>query len=474
MRAYKVFAIVCIFLGISASSWAVQAPREYSRQWNDPSRSSNENIVWDELLARAIDEKKVYSLEDLIGIAITNNPQLQEAWRQSQSAEAQTKQVYGDWLPTITSTGSFSREKTVAHPVTNNLNRKVYGAQIDGSYKLFDFGARIARTRSASEGLRAANYSFNQSFQDMLLSVETAYYTLESTQSNIASQEANVKDAETDLEATDQKFTAGLVSKLDVLQAKSTFLKAKYDLAGAQGEYRAAQAELVKALGVPATLDINIEPIGGNFPAEVETSEIKELVEEAIKNRPNIASLKAQLSEAENKVKANWGDLFPVLSLGGSAGKSWYDVYGPEKTYHNQYQYSGYLKFDWNMFDGFENINKIKEAKADAEALKQQLMQAELEAAAEVWTKFYDFRSAEKQMAYAETLLETSKAAHELARDGYKAGLKSILDLTKTQSDLFEARTELVSAKKELFISYANLVYATGKLYVKGERSSIE
>ncbi|MBU1895067.1 MAG: TolC family protein [Candidatus Omnitrophica bacterium] len=51
--------------------------------------------------------------------------------------------------------------------------------------------------------------------------------------------------------------------------------------------------------------------------------------------------------------------------------------------------------------------------------------------------------------------------------EGYKSGLKSILDVLEAQSQLQEARTKLVESQKDLFVSSADLARAMGTISVK-------
>ena len=64
--------------------------------------------------------------------------------------------------------------------------------------------------------------------------------------------------------------------------------------------------------------------------------------------------------------------------------------------------------------------------------------------------------------------MNSAQSSYDLATDGYKTGLKSILDLLEGQSQLSEARSKLVKSEKEYFVSIAELVHATGSVPVKG------
>ena len=71
---------------------------------------------------------------------------------------------------------------------------------------------------------------------------------------------------------------------------------------------------------------------------------------------------------------------------------------------------------------------------------------------------------------FSEAFLESTTDSHELAVVGYRTGLKDILDLLQAQSQLSDARSKLIESRKELFVSLAELIHATGMLYVVEEQ----
>ena len=56
-----------------------------------------------------------------------------------------------------------------------------------------------------------------------------------------------------------------------------------------------------------------------------------------------------------------------------------------------------------------------------------------------------------------------------MASEGYKAGLKNILDLLQAQSQLSEARRKLIVSKKDFFVALIELEHAIGALTVESK-----
>ena len=105
---------------------------------------------------------------------------------------------------------------------------------------------------------------------------------------------------------------------------------------------------------------------------------------------------------------------------------------------------------------------KLEEA--DAKAESENLRQLELSAAADVWERYYDFVTAIKKLEASKAYLDASKGAYDLSMEGYKSGLKSILDVLNSEADLSDSRSQVIKSRKELYVSFAQLIHATGSI----------
>ena len=440
--------------------------------------SLQDDPVWDSVAAQEVETQRPLTLIELIDIALANNPQTQQAWENARQYEAIEGQAQSRWYPQVTLSGDVSRAKTVANQRINDISRLGYGPEIQLTYLLLDFGGRTAAVEEAMNMLLAANYQFNQSFQDLLLAVSEAYYTLYSSYSSREAAQADVEDSRQVLEKAQQKYEVGLGSKLDLLQEQSNYDDALYNLEQAEGAVKTAAGNLAKILGLPADIPISIASPAKEIPTDISEEDVSVLITEALKRKPHIAAIRATLKAKEAAVTAANSELWPTLSASGSADKNWYHSYAGDYYYESgnsqgdNYGYKGYLAIQWNIFDGFYNLNKKREAQAQRDAQRELLVEEELAAGTEVWNQYYNFRTAKEKLVYSKAFLENARGAYELALEGYNNGLKSMVDLLQAQSQLSSARSKLIQTEKDLFFALAELAHATGAMYL--ERSITE
>ena len=427
--------------------------------------------AWASIRKKKIDSSKELTLIELVDMALRNNPKTQQAWQNTRIARAVKGEAQSKFFPQATISETLAREKVSATLPAADLDDRHYGPAGELTWLLLDFGGRSSGVEGAFQKMLSADFQYNQSLQDLLLEVERAYYDFYSSQAELVAVQDNVANAEADYNAAVQRNKYGLVPQLDVLQAKTNYEGALYSLENAKGRVKTSKANLAKLIGVSADSDFSIASPAKDLPTNVTEQEVTSFIEEAIQIRPDISALRAELAASKAAVKSATSDLLPALNLNGSAGKNNYKYYSAQMAKEHDYDYSGSLSVDWNIFDGFYSINKRKAAKGEAEIAYQKLIEAELAASADVWIKYYNYNTAVGKFTFSQAALETAQSSYDLATQSYNAGIKSILDLLQAQSKLSESRSRLILSKKDVFVTLAELAHATGSIIVKGDES---
>lgn len=475
MRALHLIGLT--FLGILASAAggcrSVAPPDSPSAPWVPPDWARQE-ASRDPVKLPALDLARPLNLADCADIALANNPATRQAWAQARAAAAGLGQAASLRYPrlTVSGSGSYERQeynlKDGSSGLAADMDGFVYGPALELTYLLFDFGGVSGGVEEARQTLLAANFSFNQSLQDLLLQVEQAYYRLHAYQAALTAAEADVEDARTADEAAAQRYEVGLSSKLDQLQAHSTYQDSLYRLEQARGDLQAGRADLAAALGLPADTEFTLAGPAEGVPETVSGDDVGRLIEEGLLSRPDIAALRARVRAKKAAVKTAASSLYPALNLGGTANKLWYSYNDDPELYDDSYSYTGYLALKWDIFSGFGDREKKRQAEAEAEAAREELALAEIQASAEVWTKYYAYQTAVRRYGFSRSYLETAQESYSLARESYQTGLKSILDLLQSQSALSSARSQVIGAEKDVFTALADLAHATGTLTREG------
>ncbi len=446
------------------------APDSATTAWVPPTDATRTDTVWAGVRAQTPDLAKPLSLPDLVDLALRNNPASRKAWHDARAAATQVEQARGYFMPAITGTANATRRHIAALPESLDRNNMQYGPGIQMNYLLLNFGGgRQAAIEQALQTVYAANFTFNRTLQDILLAVETGYHAVISAQAAVEAAEAGVADTAKALEAARARLKAGLGVELDVLQAQAAGDRALFDRAAAEGQLKAARGALAQAVGVPPDQAVSLVAPTNDIPTALHAPDLKQMIDQSLQRRPDIAALRAALAAKEANVKVMGSPSWPSLYLNGGISHTLYEYYGgmppaSSGAEERDWTYQAGVSLQWTLFDGLQTINAKRAAREQAAALRDQLQQAELAAATEIWTRYAAYETALQKYRFSAALRDSASAAHAMAQRSYQAGLGGILDLLTAATQLAQARLQHVAARQDVFATLARLAHAAGLL----------
>jgi len=217
-------------------------------------------------------------------------------------------------------------------------------------------------------------------------------------------------------------------------------------------------------MGIPADITVQVVAPTNDVPLAVTPQDMRQLIDDALNRRPDIAALRATLAARKAAIRVTGSALWPSLYVNGNVSRDYYDTMTGTEFQANDWSYGAGATLQWTLFDGFQTLSAKRAAAAQADSAQAQLQQAELAASADVWTKYYNYETALERHTVSIAYLTSASASYDLALDSYKNGLSNIIDLLNAESKLAQARTQYVSARQDAFTALANLAYATGRL----------
>ena len=92
------------------------------------------------------------------------------------------------------------------------------------------------------------------------------------------------------------------------------------------------------------------------------------------------------------------------------------------------------------------------------------MKQAQIEVVANVWSSYYAYKSALKQLESTKAAVKASLEAYEATKAAYDNGVSTLTDLLNSQSLLSQARQQKVNAESFVATSVAKLAHSVGGL----------
>ena len=448
--------------GVAGVAGTAPAPSAF---WTPPAahRESPEApapiVIPPDLAARVAELK----LSDVIDIALRNNTLTRISWAQARSAAAAFGAAKGQYYPSLSIDGTGTALKTAPIGGRSAVSQRYYGPSLNLSWLLLDFGERAGTVGEARETLLAADWTHNATVQNVVLAVEQAYFLYMGTKALLAAQQVTLKEAQTNLDAAEERHKVGLATIADVLLAKTALSQAQLAVESTEGELQTTRGALALSMGLPANIPYDIEiPQDSLVPLGV-TESVDSLIERAVRDRPDLAAARAQARASRERVTAARGQALPSLSVAGRAGET-YVVNNP--TSGNSY--TATLTLQIPIFSGWSQIYNVKAAAAAADAAALQAQSAEQQVGYQVFNSYYGLRTATQRVRTSGDLLTSATQAEQVALGRYKAGVGSLLDLLTAQAALADARAQSIQSRFSWYTALAQLSRDAGVLGLDG------
>jgi outer membrane protein TolC len=423
----------------------------------------------------SFDPSKSYELSSLIELGLANNPKTRSAWFAALAKGAQVGEAKSLYYPYLSFRTQGGYKKNFYPTQIGNMGVKTTSVvpALDLEYLLLDFGRRAADVRRTVFLLDAANLSFNRSIQATVYAVQQSYFAHTAALSQRDAARANLELSKTILGMVEAQVANGLGTKPELDTARKTLAQAEFDLAASDRNVEVSLGNLRVAAGVPANTPLKVTPGGtqsGEPPAPFGTlsENVDLLVDAAVKSRPDLAAREAEIKAGRAAVERAKADFLPKLSLQGDVSN---DTYTYNATvppqggtfYGNRVGYSGFAVLSWDLFDGFERVEKVKQRQAEESQARADAETTRLQTTQDVWSAYNDSLKARKRVAYADSLVTSAEENFRAAKAAFDNQLLNITDLVSNQSALAAARFEQAGARADYLTSLASLSLAMGR-----------
>ena len=126
------------------------------------------------------------------------------------------------------------------------------------------------------------------------------------------------------------------------------------------------------------------------------------------------------------------------------------------------------------LFTGFMIENQVREAAAQQSAAQAGSLDIEQALTQQVTTSYLDTVTLAQQIKLGEEQVKTSQEALQLAKQRYRLGLGSVVEVTQAEVAVTVAQTRLAEAQYDYKIAEVTLAYAAGMTGLSETAARIE
>ncbi|MEM7669283.1 MAG: TolC family outer membrane protein [Pseudomonadota bacterium] len=318
-------------------------------------------------------------------------------------------------------------------------------------------GGRVANATNAAERRITESEAFlEEQEQQVLFSAAVAYLNVQAEKALVSSARNNVRVLTEQLEAAQERFEVGEVTRTDVEQARARRAASESALAAAIGAFENARDDYRRTVGRDAG-DLDPPPPIPDLPGSEE-----EAVLIGLQNDPVLLAARLEREAAGFDVRSEIADLLPQVSLVGRLSQTNTLDDGIEGFRGASVGVNISIPF----YSGGANYSDVREAQAlvdNAEADIGTQLREVREAVGEAWS---NLRVAKAQIQAGRLEVRAAQLAFEGVQEEAKVGARTTLDVLDAEQEVLDARDGLIDAQRDELISAYQLLEAMGLMTV--------
>jgi outer membrane protein len=423
------------------------------------------------------------SLSDALAAAYGSNPTLLSERAKLRATDELVPEALSNWRPQVSLSGSGTRSlvnekfgttgvatgqtstgSSVVLPASSTSSANfttIYSNETIGltvTEALYRGGRTVAQTRQAEAQVEAIRAELQVTEQQVLLNVATAYMNLVQAQAVLQLTINNEQVLQRQLEAVEDRFRVGEVTRTDQAQAQSRLSAAHADRTQAEGNLRTARATYLQTVGhAPEQITAPTQ-----LPALPDSLEAAQ--GEAQAQNPAVAEARFNYQAALEGIDLIAGELLPQVAVSGSASRV-YNFDGPA-TLENVAQ--AVVSVTVPLYQQGQEYARLRGQKQTASQFRGALDQAlrdVAETTSAAWEALLTGRA--RRLSYQDQVASAQIALEGVQRES-QVGSRTVLDVLNAEQELLTAQVNAVQANHDEIVAAYQLLSAAGRLTARG------
>ena len=401
------------------------------------------------------------TLQEALAAAYSNNPTLQAARAQLRSVDEGVPQALAGWRPTVTLSGAAGyavgslRLNSRTNGATDSRNdRDVFQAAATATQPLFRGGQTRASTNQADNRVYAQRGRLMATEQQVFTDTVNAYVNVIQTQQVLQLNINNEQVLARQLQATNDRFRVGEITRTDVAQAEAALAGARATRQTSEGNLQTARATYRREVGELPTQLVEPQPLALPIKSSAEASQL------AAQNNPNVVAALFDDSASKDAVDVAFSQLLPQVSAQTQAFRNDNTATAGQRTIGAQVL----LNASVPLYQGGAEYSRVRQARQTEQQSRRTVDDVRRQAvqqAAQQW----------ETLVAARATIDSTRAqirANQVALEGVQreaiVGSRTTLDVLNAEQTLLNSRVTLVQNLANLITASYSVAAAIGRL----------
>ena len=327
----------------------------------------------------------------------------------------------------------------------------------DLSYPLFSGGSVRNSIRAARQRVEAGRATLRAVEGDVFTEAVAAYMDVIRDRAIVELNSNQVRVLTTNLEATQDRFEIGDVTRTDVAQSEARLQLSRSQLALAQSRLAASEENYRRVIGKRPDTLAPPPPL----PPLPQTAE--QAVQIALVNNPDIVAINREAVAAGLDVSVARAGRLPTVS--GVLSGDYVNVMGGDASPLGRTgtQTAVGLTSRIPIYQGGLPAARIRQAQAFEGQVLERMIATERTVVANTRSAFAAYEAAQRAIAANEVAVKANELALEGARAERSVGTRTVIEVLNAEQELLNSQVLLVTARRDAYVVGFQLLNAMGQ-----------
>lgn len=402
------------------------------------------------------------TIQQAMSSAYVQSTQLEQQRAAQRAVDEQVPQALSNWRPTVTASGSVTREYNTYNQTFNGSNAntsKSVGIQI--TQNIYRGGRTEAQTNQATNTVKSGQSQLKATEQSVLLAAAQSYLDVVRDQSEVELTANNEAVLKRQLEAEQDRFRVGEVTRTDVALAEASYQQARAQHTSAIGTLQSDWAAFQRVVGqAPGTL---AQP---EFKYRLPDA-LEDAVAEAEVNNPAVIAAEYTERASRDAVDLAEGARLPTVSVVGTLSR----IYpGPNNTNISlgsvDHVDTGSVaaQMTWPLYTGGLVSSQVRQAKQTANQYLIAIEDAKRVARQNAISAWNQLKASRANIEALTAQVKAAEIGAEGTRQQALVGTSTVLDSLTAEQQLLEAQVNLVIAQHDALLNSFALLASVGRM----------
>lgn len=401
------------------------------------------------------------TLREAMVKAYNTNPDLTAERANLRATDEEVPIARSRGLPGVNSTAGYnenlydSDDSGVSAPRTGtvgvNLNVPVFsGGSVRNSVR-----AAQTRVEAGRAGLRSVEA---QLFTDVV----SAYMDVTRDEAIVRLNQQNVRVLEVNLQATQDRFEVGDLTRTDVAQSEARLALAQSQLRGAEASLIGSRENYIRVVGSPPGTLAPPPPLP-NLPAGADQA-----VGVALEENPALDAAEKVRDASAYDVRVARAGRLPQVSVG--VGGDYYNRFGSVGRVgqaaglaNDGFATTAGVNLTLPLFQGGRPAAQVRQAQARQSAAIEQVTSTERGVIAQTRSAYAFWQSSLRVIESSKLAVSANRLSLEGVRAENSVGTRTILDILNAEQELLNSQVQLVTAERDAYVAGFAVLAAMGR-----------